>query len=171
MKKIWILIPLLFLVSCAGKPITKLDVEMYNTDGDSLGIIKMSEQASGVKLNVDLSRLPAGEHAIHIHDKASCKAPNFKSAGDHFNPNKKEHGLLHPKGAHDGDLPNLIVEDDGKVKAELMAAKVTLKEGLKMSLISKEGTAIVIHEKKDDGMSQPAGNSGDRIACGEILAD
>lgn len=167
MKIIWFFISFVFLAGCAEKELTKLDVEMFNASGDSLGNITLTEQSSGVKMNVNLSGLPAGEHAIHIHDKASCKEPDFKSAGDHFNPDDKEHGLLHPKGAHAGDLPNLIVEDDGKVTAELMAAQVTLKEG-KTSLLPKEGTAIVIHNEKDDGMSQPAGNAGDRIACGEI---
>ncbi|MCQ6276511.1 superoxide dismutase family protein [Bacillus sp. V3B] len=167
MKKIGFLISFFFLAGCAEQEVTKLDVEMFNASGDSLGNITLTEQASGVKADVNLSGLPAGEHAIHIHDKASCKAPDFKSAGDHLNPDDKEHGLLHPEGPHAGDLPNLIVEDDGKATAELMAAQVTLKEG-KASLLPKEGTSIVIHDGKDDGMSQPAGDAGDRIACGEI---
>ncbi|QED49140.1 superoxide dismutase family protein [Cytobacillus dafuensis] len=170
MKKAWILLPFLILTGCAEENIRRLDVEMYNADGDSLGTIKLEEQAKGVKLNVDLKGLPAGEHAIHIHDNGKCEPPDFKSAGDHFNPENKEHGLLHPKGAHSGDLPNLIVGDDGKVKEELMAPQVTLQEG-KKSLFTKDGTSIVIHEGKDDGMSQPAGDSGDRIACGSISKD
>ncbi|MEC1523598.1 superoxide dismutase family protein [Neobacillus niacini] len=167
MKRIWIIIPLIFLTGCLEKDITKLDVKMLNDKGDSIGIVKFQEISSGVKLIFNLKELPAGEHAVHIHDKGICKTPDFKSSGKDLNPDGKDHGLLHPKGAHSGDLPNLIVEDDGTVKAELIAPSVTLKEG-KATLIRKDGTAIVIHEEKDDGMTQPEGEAGDIIACGEI---
>ncbi|MDM5228676.1 superoxide dismutase family protein [Cytobacillus sp. NJ13] len=161
---------LLLLSGCGEENITNTEVEMFNAAGDSLGTIKVQEQASGVKLSGDLSGLPPGELAIHIHEKAECAPPEFKSAGNHFNPDNKEHGLLHPKGSHAGDLPNLIVEDDGKVKIDFMAPQVTLKED-KNSLLTKEGTSIVIHDGPDDGMTQPAGDSGERIACGRISKD
>ncbi|MCM2531195.1 superoxide dismutase family protein [Neobacillus pocheonensis] len=170
MKKSWIMIPLLLLAGCAAQNPRKLDVEMYNAVGDSLGKINLDEQASGVKIGVNLTGLSPGIHAIHIHENGTCTAPDFKSAGNHFNPENKEHGLLNPKGAHAGDLPNIIIEDDGSVKADLMAPNVTLKNG-KKSLFTKKGTSIVINQGKDDGMSQPAGNSGERIACGEISSN
>jgi superoxide dismutase, Cu-Zn family len=155
------------LGACTEQPPTKLDIEMFNSFGDSLGTVKLSEQPEGVKIELNLEGLPPGEHAFHIHEKGSCKPPDFKSAGNHYNPDNKKHGLLHPKGAHAGDLPNLIVGEDGKVKAEILAPQVTLKEG-KTTLLTKEGTSLVIHAKKDDGMTQPAGDAGGRIACGVI---
>jgi Cu-Zn family superoxide dismutase len=167
-RKMALLFVLPFILSgCMEKTITKMDVEMFNQSGDSLGTIKVSEQSEGVKLEVLLEGLPPGEHGLHIHETGKCDAPDFKSAGNHFNPDDKQHGLLHPEGAHAGDLPNIISED-GRVDAELMAPQLTLKSEKKNSLLGKEGTAIVITEGKDDGMTQPAGESGQRIACGEI---
>jgi Cu-Zn family superoxide dismutase len=150
--------------------ITAIDVEMFNSTGDSLGVAKVSEEPDGVKIKLNMEGLPPGEHAVHIHEKGLCDAPDFSSAGNHFNPDDKEHGLMHPEGAHVGDLPNIIVEDDGTVIAELMAPEATLKEG-KNSLFGKDGTAIIITENPDDGMTQPTGDSGERIACGVITKE
>jgi Cu-Zn family superoxide dismutase len=155
------------LSGCLEEEITALDVELYNATGDSLGVAKISEDTNGVKIELNLEGLPPGEHGVHIHEVGLCDAPDFKTAGNHFNPDDNEHGLMHPEGSHLGDLPNIIVEDDGTVVAELMAPEATLKEG-KPSLFGKDGTAIIITEDPDDGMTQPTGDSGDRIACGVI---
>lgn len=157
-----------FLSGCMEEAPTKVDVEMFNASGDSLGTVKLSEQTKGIKLELVLEGLPPGEHGFHIHENAKCEAPEFKSAGNHFNPDEKQHGLLHPEGSHAGDLQNLIADEDGLVEAEIAAPAVTLKKDAKNSLLMKEGTTLIITELKDDGMTQPSGDSGARIACGEI---
>ncbi|WP_273130337.1 superoxide dismutase family protein [Bacillus weihaiensis] len=169
MKRTWVffLVISFMLSGCMEEEITKMDVEMFNASGDSLGTIKIGEQAEGLELEVLLEGLPEGEHGLHIHENAPCEPPDFKSAGNHFNPDEAMHGLLHPEGAHAGDLPNIIVEG-GKADAQLMAPQLTLKDGKKNSLLRNEGTTIIITEMKDDGMTQPSGDSGNRIACGEI---
>ncbi|QFT90392.1 Superoxide dismutase-like protein YojM precursor [Bacillus sp. THAF10] len=156
-----------YLTGCMEKEITSLDVEIFNPDGDSLGVAKVSEDPKGVKIKLNLEGLPPGEHGVHIHEKGLCDPPDYKTAGNHFNPDDKEHGLMHPEGSHVGDLPNIIVEDDGTVVAELIAPAATLKDG-KTSLFGKDGTALIITENLDDGMTQPTGDSGERIACGAI---
>lgn len=167
--KIWMLYISIFLLSaCAADDITKMSVEVFNQDGDSLGTIEVMEEADGLGLTVLLEGLPPGEHGLHIHEKGDCTPPDFTSAGNHFNPDGNKHGLLHPEGAHAGDLPNIIADENGMVDYELKAPNLTLKKGEKNSLLQKDGTAIIITESKDDGMTQPSGDSGKRIACGKI---
>ncbi|MFS0646638.1 superoxide dismutase family protein [Siminovitchia sp. 179-K 8D1 HS] len=160
----------LFLAGCTGTPPKKLDVDVKNIDGDSLGKITFEEKADGIYLKGDLKGLPPGELGMHIHDRGKCEPPDFLSAGNHFNPDKKDHGLLNAKGPHAGDLPNVTVDEDGKAKVKVTAKDITFKES-KTSLYTRQGTSLVIHESADDGMSQPAGDSGARIACGEITKD
>jgi Cu-Zn family superoxide dismutase len=157
----------LFLSACGEVRPTKIDVELKNADGDSHGTATLQEKADGLMITLALKGLEPGPHGFHFHESGKCEPPDFESAGGHYNPDDKDHGLLNPEGAHAGDLPNIIAKPDGTVAAEIMAAGVTLEEG-KTTLFKKDGTALIIHETADDGMSQPAGDAGKRIACGVI---
>ena len=152
-----------------AKPVKKKTVELKDAKGNSVGTATIVSKGQGVEVKLDLKDLPLGEHAVHFHQKPMCDPPDFKSAGGHFNPTSKSHGLKNPSGHHAGDMPNIIAKPNGTVKATLKNDAVVLGNGTETnSLFAKGGTSIMIHAKADDMETDPAGNAGDRIACGAI---
>jgi Cu-Zn family superoxide dismutase len=144
-------------------------VDIKNARGESIGVAQIFERKGqqGVTIRLTARNLPAGSLAAHIHQNGSCEAPDFSSAGPHLNPQQKQHGLRNPEGPHAGDMPNLNVRSNGRTRAVLHNSRVTLGDG-ENSLFANGGTALVIHAGPDDMKSDPAGNAGDRIACGVI---
>ena len=142
-------------------------VQMNDAQGKSVGTAELSTAPKGVKILLNLMNLPAGDHAIHVHGVAKCEGPAFTTAGGHFNPDSKHHGLQNPDGPHAGDMPNFTVAADGTSKETVIAPGVTMGDD-SHSIFTNGGTALVIHEKADDMKNDPAGNAGARIACGAI---
>lgn len=140
---------------------------LKNADGKEVGSANLAQTPQGVLINVSVKGLPPGDHAFHVHAVGKCEPP-FTSAGGHFNPGNKKHGLLAADGAHAGDMPNLHVPQSGELTVEVVNAAITLDKGKPNSVFDADGSAIVIHAKGDDYKSDPAGDAGGRIACGVI---
>jgi superoxide dismutase, Cu-Zn family len=153
--------------ACAATKSAHADI--VSAQGTQIGTAKITSSGNGVKIVVKVSHLTPGEHGIHIHTVGKCEGPAFTTAGGHFNPTSAHHGVNNTQNPHPhlGDLMNLVVDKKGDGKATFLAGGVTLGDGAN-SLFHDGGTSLVIHAKADDLMSDPSGNSGDRIACGVI---
>jgi Cu-Zn family superoxide dismutase len=155
---------LLFAATAYGQ---SAHADLMDASGKSVGTATITQTSGGVQIKATLSNLPPGVHAIHIHTVGKCDPPGFTTAGGHFNPENKKHGMDNPDGMHMGDLPNFTVAADGTGQVTALAAHATLGDG-DDSLFHTGGTALVIHAMADDYKTDPSGNSGPRIACGVI---
>ncbi len=141
--------------------------ELRNASGQTVAKVHFWGEGEGTRLFVQAERLSPGKHGIHLHAAGRCDPPDFTSAGGHFNPLEKKHGLANPAGPHAGDLPNLDIGSDGTGTLHYFTKLVTLGSA-PTSLFSLNGASLVIHAGPDDHNSDPSGNSGTRIACGVI---
>jgi superoxide dismutase, Cu-Zn family len=148
-------------------PSLMLSTKLLTADGNSLGEVELLQMADGVQLIAQIKGLPPGDYAMHLHAVGRCAGPDFSSAGPHFNPEAKQHGRENPMGAHAGDLPNIIMTAGGGGDLNVMLPGLRLNDGT-APLIDGDGAAVVLHAKPDDYRSDPAGNAGSRIACGEV---
>ncbi|HEV8306824.1 MAG TPA: superoxide dismutase family protein [Methylomirabilota bacterium] len=173
MKRALVLISGLALTGCAAMggqtagrtPAAAADLK--NAQGQSIGTATLTEQDGKVRIVVQAKGLTPGTHGIHIHAVGRCDPPGFTSAGAHYNPLGRKHGLEAPDGPHAGDLSNLEADQAGNARYEATTDRVTLSDGL-LSVFDGDGSAVVIHEKADDQKTDPTGDSGGRVACGVI---
>jgi Cu-Zn family superoxide dismutase len=170
MKKLFISFTIMMslLVPTSYAAERPLSIPIINSEGTTIGQATFIQDGKNVNIHVKAKQLTPGEHGIHVHEKGLCDPPEFTTAGSHFSPTSKKHGFDNEKGYHAGDLPNIVVATDGTVDVTLVTNHVTLKKGKGNSLRSKQGTSLVIHADADDYVTDPAGNSGARIACGVI---
>ena len=165
MRKLLLISSACALSACAAiEPTGGAPMPLVNSAGQNIGTVRAWQTAGGVSFRISASGLPHGLHGVHVHAIGRCDPPDFKSAGAHWNPAGKQHGMNNPAGPHAGDLPNVEVAANG-----VLTATLTLPNASMTSLLDADGAALVVHAAADDYKTDPSGNSGARIACAVIL--
>lgn len=177
MKKITLLILAISLIPAIAQA-QEITAKFIDIKGNDVGTATLTQAANGTLINLDLHNLPAGEHALHFHQKGDCTPVQngmttdpknyFINTGDHLNPHKHDHGFMQAKGPHAGDIPNIIIPEGGALKTQAINERVSINPGENQNLatlLDEDGAAIIIHEGADDYTSQPSGAAGNRIAC------
>ncbi|HVE67485.1 MAG TPA: superoxide dismutase family protein [Solirubrobacteraceae bacterium] len=141
-----------------------------DSGGKTFGTAEFHEDRFGVRVDVRVIGMAPGRHGIHVHAVGKCEGPAFASAAGHFNPAGRVHGSKSSNGPHAGDLGSLEVKADGTGSLSVITPHLSLAPGAPQSVLLTGGLAVVIHANEDDELTDPAGNSGDRIACGVIKA-
>jgi Cu-Zn family superoxide dismutase len=139
----------------------RAQADLRNAAGEKVGTAVAEEVDGAIRVIVEAHGLPKGPHGTHVHAIGKCEAPDFASAGPHWNPTAHQHGKENPMGPHAGDMPNLQVDEKGSDRTIF-----TLAGGTFAGLMDEDGAALVIHAGEDDYKTDPSGNSGGRIACG-----
>jgi Cu-Zn family superoxide dismutase len=187
-------IGLLATVATGAEAQETAKANVKDAQGKSLGEVTLMQHPQGVLIRAELSGLPPGWHGLHVHEVGKCDPPDFKSAGGHFNPGGHKHGY-HQNGPHAGDLPNIHAGADGRAVVEHFtdllrlgdAGAATARSAVSTSavggvvtvitsgatsapgnVLDQDGSSVVVHAKADDCRTDPAGDSGDRIACGVV---
>lgn len=169
-------LPLLALAACnsgdppaaapTGPSVTGATARLSDASGRAAGTASVSQAAGGLRVEAEVTGMPPGLHGLHIHMTGRCDPPTFTTAGAHWSPAMRLHGLDNPQGSHAGDMPNINVSADGRGRVTHILPGAVI-----ASLLGDDGTALVVHASEDDQKTDPSGNSGDRIACGAFTAN
>ena len=170
MKKIVGLVLVLGMLGGVFAQTPQASATLRDVDGNVVGTVTLNEDGP-VTLEATITGFTAaaaGAHGFHIHETGACE-PTFEAAGAHYSPDNDEHGFLNPQGLHAGDLPNMIFNGEGNAVYQITTLLISLAPDQVNSLFDADGSAIILHADPDDYLTDPGGNSGDRIACGVVV--